>query len=536
MGESLGENSYENSSRLLISQRQEELVHIAQDNAAIINHRMLDISRSVQGVAREAEEIERYPQRFLPQEVNIPTPANYRSLYLYLQYGPEVSPEAYQKHISMMANIGDLLARTIECNDMAESVFITAKDNFTLSVDAPRVLAEDKSDIPKPHYDAVGSDWYKRAAGKDGLVFTPVRRFMFNKKLGMFCSVPYYGTDGKDYYIAFAPIEGTGWSFAAAFAADDVIAPALQNKAGIAQVTKEKTSLMQQKMSLIIFLMVVFIAVLLVVFVYSGRKLSRQFVAPIHELADGVREITSGNLSKKVEIRTGDEIEHLAVCFNAMTDELQTYMKKLTAATAEKERIATELSVARDIRLGALPQDFLQDKPSIQLYATMSAAKEVGGDFYDFYMLDENHLVLAMADVSGKGVPAALFMMRAKTTLKNLVLMARVPDDFAAVMTLANRELCQDNEEMMFVTVFLAQLDLTTGEMLFLYTDGVTEAMAVDKKLYSEERLQKTLDSIDRKASVREILAAVRKDISVHAEGAEQSDDITMLGLMYCGK
>ena len=677
MGESLGENSYENSSRLLISQRQEELVHIAQDNAAIINHRMLDISRSVQGVAREAEEIERYPQRFLPQEVNIPTPANYRSLYLYLQYGPEVSPEAYQKHISMMANIGDLLARTIESNDMAESVFITAKDNFTLSVDAPRVLAEDKSDIPKPHYDAVGSDWYKRAAGKDGLVFTPVRRFMFNKKLGMFCSVPYYGTDGrlagvacmqtsldnlrhilketnlhdegfcfvtdnrgyvilssqenaagkerelevniqndlrqsdnatlaltiremvaggngvrqtqvdgKDYYIAFAPIESTGWSFAAAFAADDVIAPALQNKAGIAQVTKEKTSLMQQKMSLIIFLMVVFIAVLLVVFIYSGRKLSRQFVAPIHELADGVREITSGNLSKKVEIRTGDEIEHLAVCFNAMTDELQTYMKNLTAATAEKERIATELSVARDIQLGALPQEFLQDKKSIQLYAAMFAAKEVGGDFYDFYMLDENHLVLAMADVSGKGVPAALFMMRAKTTLKNLVLMARVPDDFAAVMTLANQELCQDNEEMMFVTVFLAQLDLTTGELiyvngghnpplvshdgrysyireerrqpalgaleeaayeahrlrlapgekLFLYTDGVTEAMDTQKRFYSEERLQQTLDRIDREADVQEILTAVRHDIAVHAEGAEQSDDITMLGLMYCGK
>ena len=677
MGKSLGENSYENSSKLLIRQRQEELVHIAQDNAAIINHRMLDISRSVQGVAREAEEIEREPQRFRPQVVNIPTPANYRSLNLYLQYGEDVSLGDLKDSIAMMANIGDLLARTIEGNDMAESVFIASKDNFTLSVDAHRDLAEDKSDIPKPYYNAVGSDWYKRAADKDGLIFTPVRRFMFNKKLGLFCSVPYYGkdsrlagvacmqtsldnlqhilketnlhdegfcfvtdnrgyvilssqektaekgqelavniqndlrqsdnatlaltiremvaggngvrqtqVDGKDYYIAFAPIESTGWSFAAAFAADDVIAPALQNKASIAQITKEKTSVMQQNMSLIIFLMVLFIAALLLLVIYSGRKLSQQFVAPIHELADGVREITSGNLSKKVEIRTGDEIEHLAVCFNAMTDELQTYMKNLTAATAEKERIATELSVARDIQLGALPQDFLQDKPSIQLYATMSAAKEVGGDFYDFYMLDENHLVLAMADVSGKGVPAALFMMRAKTTLKNLVLMARVPDDFAAVMTLANRELCQDNEEMMFVTVFLAQLDLTTGEliyvngghnpplishqgrysyiaedrgkpalgaledaayeahrlwlapgeMLFLYTDGVTEAMAVDKKLYSEERLQKTLDSIDRKASVREILAAVRKDISVHAEGAEQSDDITMLGLRYCGK
>ena len=153
-------------------------------------------------------------------------------------------------------------------------------------------------------------------------------------------------------------------------------------------------------------------------------------------------------------------------------------------------------------------------------------------------------------------------------------------------MTLANQELCQDNEEMMFVTVFLAQLDLTTGELiyvngghnpplvshdgrysyireerrqpalgaleeaayeahrlwlapgekLFLYTDGVTEAMDTQKRFYSEERLQQTLDRIDREADVQEILTAVRHDIAVHAEGAEQSDDITMLGLMYCGK
>jgi sigma-B regulation protein RsbU (phosphoserine phosphatase) len=216
----------------------------------------------------------------------------------------------------------------------------------------------------------------------------------------------------------------------------------------------------------------------------------------------------------------------------------------------------------------------------------MDAAKGVGGDFYDFYMTDENHLVVTIADVSGKGVPAALFMMRAKTTLKNLVLMAGSPDDFGAVMTLANQELCRDNETMMFVTVFIAQLDLVTGEliyvsaghnapclrengkfrylkqkkkrmmlgveedvmyeayrltlrpgdMLFLYTDGVTEAMDKEKNLYSEERLEETLNNIDGSLSVKEILAEVRKDIEVYAEGAEQSDDITMLGVRFLGK
>ncbi|MBQ7496819.1 MAG: SpoIIE family protein phosphatase [Selenomonas sp.] len=679
MGESLGENSYKNSSNLLIEQRQEELLHIAQDNASIINRSLMDIACDVQVVARQAEKIERYPQRFLPVEVHTPAPDNYRALDLYLQYGPEVSLEPLAGHISLMANIGDWLTGMLENNVMAQSVFIASRENFALSVDAKRVLAADKSDIPQPQYDALASDWYKSAASQKGFVFTPVRRFMFNKRLGMFCSVPYYDgnnellgvacmqislsdlqnvlkeinlheggfcfvtdkrgyvilssqedhgeagsgrelevnikndlresdnptlaltvremvagdcgvrqtkVDGKDYYIAFAPIESSGWSLAAAFAADDVIAPALQNKADISKITEEKTSHLKGQMLSTMLLMVVAIIALLAAVVYSGRQLSRRFVAPISELADGVREISSGNLGKKVEVHTGDELEHLAICFNAMTDELQTYMKNLTEVTAEKERIATELSVARNIQMGALPRDFLEDKKSIQLFASMSAAKAVGGDFYDFYMLDEKHLVVTIADVSGKGVPAALFMMRAKTTLKNLMLTATAPDDFGAVMTLANQELCQDNGEMLFVTVFLAQLDLDTGEviyvngghnaplarqagkfsyvrhkrkdkmlgvmedlsyephrlqlspgdMLFLYTDGVTEAMNKEKKFYSEERLQKVLDSMSGEASVKEILTEVSGDIAVFADGAEQSDDITMLGVMFCGK
>ena len=193
---------------------------------------------------------------------------------------------------------------------------------------------------------------------------------------------------------------------------------------------------------------------------------------------------------------------------------------------------------------------------------------------------------MTIADVSGKGVPAALYMMRAKTTLKNLVLMANQTDDIASLMMQANQELCRDNENMMFVTVFIAQLDLTTGElvyvnaghnpplvrqngrfrylvqkkkytvfgvdedatyqvnrlvlrpndMIYLYTDGVTEAMDKNNNLYTEQRLQDALNRIDSNASVQEILAEVRKDVYAHAEGAEQSDDITMLGVRFFGK
>ena len=271
---------------------------------------------------------------------------------------------------------------------------------------------------------------------------------------------------------------------------------------------------------------------------------------------------------------------------NAMTVDLKKYIENISRITAEKQSIATEISVAHNIQISALPRDFLTDRHDLQIYATIDAAMGVGGDFYDFYMTDENHLVVTIADVSDKGVPAALFMMRAKTTLKNLVLMAVSPDDFGAIITLANQELCRDNDTMMFVTVFIAQLDLLTGEliyvnaghtapclrengkfrymvqkkkygmlgvkgnvmyethrltlhpddMLFLYTDGVTEAMDKYKKLYSKERLEETLNNIDGGSSVEEFLAEVKKDIETHAEGAEQSDDITMLGVKFLGK
>ena len=391
---------------------------------------------------------------------------------------------------------------------------------------------------------------------------------------------------GKDYFIAFSPISEVGWSFAAALDAGDIIATKETARQDVLDIAKNNVDDMDRFITRLIVVMVVAIIISVWALRKIGYGLGGRFAEPILELSDGVREIASGNLDKKLNITTGDEIEHLAVCFNAMTDELKAYIDNLSRVTVERERAAAEISVAKNIQTGVLPQDFLTSHKEFQIYATMDAAKGVGGDFYDFYMTDENHLVVTIADVSGKGVPAALFMMRAKTTLKNLVLMASNPDDFAAVMMLANQELCRENETMMFVTVFFAQIDLTTGEliyvnaghnpplveedgrfhylvdakkyvmlgvnedvtyvarrvtlrpndMLFLYTDGVTEATNRDKVLYTEARLQEALNRIGGDASVQEILAEVRKDIDAHAGGAEQSDDITMLGLKYFGK
>ncbi|BAL83182.1 putative protein serine/threonine phosphatase [Selenomonas ruminantium subsp. lactilytica TAM6421] len=394
--------------------------------------------------------------------------------------------------------------------------------------------------------------------------------------------------NGKEYYLAFAPIKQVGWSFAAAIDADEVLKTEEQAREDVLAIARKNVGNMNSYMTLIMLAMAVVILVIIAGVTWQGRRMGNRFVHPIMELSDGVREIASGNLDKKLEINTGDEIEHLSKCFNAMTDELQSYMKNLTKVTAEKERIATELNVATNIQESMLPNIFppFPDRSDFDIYATMHAAKEVGGDFYDFYMLDENHVVITIADVSGKGVPSALFMVISKTILKNFALTMTGENDLAAVVSCTNDQLCQNNDAMMFVTAFVGMLDVKTGKFvyvnaghnppllyrhkeqkftylqvkrnfvmggmeemdyqgqelmlepgdkLFLYTDGVTEALSEKEELFGEERLQTCLNASAAKP-IKDLMADVNKSLSQHVGQAEQSDDITMLALVYNGQ
>ena len=388
------------------------------------------------------------------------------------------------------------------------------------------------------------------------------------------------------YYVAFAPIKVANWSFGTI----------IENKTANAASNLAKERILEQmddfknSIGRFFFILMIFsstmIVVMLAFLLWLGIRESDKFLKPIQNLIGGVQEISKGNFDRRLEVTTEDEIGTLANAVNTMAGELKTYMTDLTKVTAEKERISTELNVATNNQLSALPHDFLTERSEFEIFATMKAAKAVGGDFYDFYLVDEKHLIMTIADVSGKGVPAALFMMKGKTILKNLATMMKSPDDLASVMTLANQQLCQDNDEMMFITVFLAMLDLETGKLIYvngghnppmlyrdsekkfhymdveqncvlglmdemdfvqqetqmkrgdiiyLYTDGVTEAMNSAKEQYSEARLENCLNAIDHQSNLSTLLEGVSKSVAEHVQDAEQSDDITMLAVRFMG-
>ncbi len=329
------------------------------------------------------------------------------------------------------------------------------------------------------------------------------------------------------------------------------------------------------KMILISFVVIILIIIAYIFFV------RRMVTKPIGELTEFTEEITrtSSFENRRIDIKTGDEIESLSSSFNFMLKELEEYITNLSKVTAEKERIGAELDVARDIQASMLPCIFpaFPTHPEADIYATMTPAKEVGGDFYDFFIIDDDHLAFVIADVSGKGVPAALFMMISKTLLKSA---AQNGLGAKEVLEKVNNQLFENNEAEMFVTVWIGILEVSTGKMrcanaghefpaikhkggewelykdrhgfvlagmentkyreyelevhpgdrLFVYTDGVPEATDEDNILYGTDRM---IDALNRAGEVssEELLEFLHSDIDNFVGNADQFDDITMLTL-----
>ena len=307
-----------------------------------------------------------------------------------------------------------------------------------------------------------------------------------------------------------------------------------------------------------------------IVYVLISLLLQKVVIKGIYSVNDSLNKITDGDLNETVKVHSTEEFDVLSNGINTTVNALKK------AIEAESKRIDAELEIGRTIQNSVLPDDF-PDNDKYTIYATMDTAKEVGGDFYDFFSIDATHNAMLVADVSGKGITAALFMMNAKALIKELILSGKEP---AIAIKEANLELCENNKARMFLTLFLAILDTETGKMIcvnaghnppllyhngvweyliikhsmalgvskkirftevevkldhndafFLYTDGVTEAQNVDQKLYGEKRLKEFISTQDN--NPKTLLPAIREELKAYAGEAPQSDDITMILGLY---
>lgn len=372
---------------------------------------------------------------------------------------------------------------------------------------------------------------------------------------------PYTDTRGVMNWMYYAPVASTGWTLAVVFPEAELFA----------EVRSLTTTV-----ALMGFVGIVLLAA-------AVAMIARSITAPLHVLADATEAVAAGNFDAELPpIRSQDEVGKLTRAFIAMNSALKEYIRNLTETTAAKERIQSELQVATDIQASLLPRLFpaFPDRPEFDIFASMDPAKEVGGDFYDFFFIDQNNLCFLIGDVSGKGVPAALYMMVAKTLLKSEGQRIGEPGQ---ILSYVNNVLAADNDSCMFATVFCAILDTRTGEVrfanaghnpplimdsagvryltlkagfvlgpmedvlyeterltlqagdtLFLYTDGVTEATNFAEELYGEPQLQAALQSGPRE-ELPEMIHHIRAEVNNHAHGAPQSDDVTMIAITYRG-
>lgn len=312
--------------------------------------------------------------------------------------------------------------------------------------------------------------------------------------------------------------------------------------------------------------------------------ISRRLSGPLLVLRAGLETLRQGHLDSRVSMDTHDEFSEVADDVNKMASDLTTHIEQLRSTTAAKERMESELRVAHDIQMGIVPKVFpaFPTRPEVDVYAVIEPAREVGGDLYDFFFIDDEHLCLVIGDVSDKGVPASLFMAVTKTLIKST---ATEVGDPAEVLARTNRELAQDNPSCMFVTVFCAVLHTRSGELryasaghnpplllrregsasflsteqgmaigvfeeaeyvteaarmepgdtLFMYTDGVTEAANTETILFSAERLR---DAAHAHASqpVVELVNLSLQDVKDFVDGAPQADDITICVVRYQGR
>lgn len=386
--------------------------------------------------------------------------------------------------------------------------------------------------------------------------------------------------DDNGYYTGYAPLSTPNWTICSMVQKEEANKPITE----IHQIIKDSTnksedSINKSYISIILqFFIEFFICIIITYFI--AMRLSKTISKPIVELSKKAKIIGEGNFSINIPVNSEDEVGELASSFNIMIDNLKSYMQNLTKTVAEKEKIHSELLIAKKIQKSMMPYIFpaYPDRNDLDIYALVDPAKEVGGDFYDFFFIDDRHLALVIADVSDKGISAALFMVIAKILIKNQLQNGDAP---SKIFNIINNKLCENNDAGMFVTCFLGILDtetgkliysnaghnppilykntenkcvaindphgfvlggmpklkytqnelyLSPGDILFLYTDGVTEAVNNKGELFSQDRLEKViLDAMGKNYKINGLVQTIREEIEKFANGADRADDITML-------
>ena len=391
--------------------------------------------------------------------------------------------------------------------------------------------------------------------------------------------------DGDRVYLAGAPVKTLGWAVVSVVDKAATERPTIMMQEQFDSTLNEAATIYNKNLDRSKQTIIVLILLILIMGLTAGDRLSRRIVRPLEHMTNRVRSLGGKNLQFQMEeeYRTGDEIEVLAESFSALSAKTLQYVDQVKRVTAEKERIGAELTMANAIQRSQLPRLFppFPNRHEFNLFATMKPAKEVGGDFYDFFMVDNDHVALVMADVSGKGVPAALFMMVTRMLIKSRL---QSGESVAEALTNVNRQLCENNELGYFVTVWLAVLEISTGkgvavnaghehpvlrrsdgkyelvlyrhslavaamdgvrfrqhefqlcpgDSFFVYTDGVTEATNGEHELFGTDRMLEALNK-EPDAEPDQLLKNVMDDIHRFMDGEDQFDDITMMCLKYNG-
>ena len=367
---------------------------------------------------------------------------------------------------------------------------------------------------------------------------------------------------GQHGWLLYQPISANGWSIGIFF-------PEAELMGKVAELSRTEAAI-----AIVGFLLLIPVILLI----------ARSITGPLRKLAESTRILAAGSLDAPLpQIAGDDEVARLAKSFVVMRDELKTHITMLEVAATSKERIESELRIAQRIQMELVPKTFppFPDRDDFELYAMMTPAREVGGDFYDFMMPDPDHLWIVIGDVSGKGIAAALFMAVTRTFLRAFFHEEKSP---GKVLYRVNNELARNNEASMFVTLFCgvlhlpsgnfrwanaghnlplllaadgaasflpktrgvvagamediqfteAEMVLTAGDSLYLYTDGVNEAMNAAEQLFGNDRMQASLVRYGQAGCVA-MVDGISRELSEFVDGAEQSDDITMLALRYSG-